>query len=169
MILVDWSRLLTEADGYETRPPVEEDELAAYPELPPQLRKLYLVSDGVFNRYGQWFLVWPLAELAARNELSRAEPAAGEEPSRAEPAAGEEPSRAEPAAGEEPAARKKATKLLAFGDDGTGGRFCVLRDAAPGVFLWDPFLATPRWLANDLGDFWLGWTTGTITTFDQAA
>jgi hypothetical protein len=132
MVLVDWPRLLSTADGYETRPGVTEDELAAHAPLPSQLRKLYLVSDGVFNRPGQWFVIWPLAELAGRNDPGRPE-------------------------------------LLAFGDDGTGGQFCVLRDDAPGVFLWDPFLAAPRWLANDLGDFWLGWTTGTITTFDQAA
>jgi hypothetical protein len=140
MLLTDWYGLLTAADGYELRPAATDETLTAHEQqlqvrLPLQLRKLYLVSDGVFDRHGQWFVVWPLAELAGRNE---------------------------PAWTGEGASRRE---LLAFGDDGMGAHFCVPRDCSPGVFLWQPLAAAPFWLANDVGDFWTGWTTGVITTY----
>ena len=132
MVLTDWHDLLHVADGYLTRPGAVEDDVA---DLPFQLQRLYLVSDGVYDRHGQWFLLWPLSELLRRNELEWADG---------------DPGRCE---------------LLAFGDDGTGAQFCVPRDGGSGVFLWDPLAGSPHWLANDLGDFWAGWTTGAITTY----
>jgi hypothetical protein len=144
MVLTDWHRLLAKSDGYQTRPPATAEDLARHETLlgatlPLQLRKLYLVSDGVFDVRGHWFVIWPLAELPRRNEAEWAVNA---------------PARQE---------------LLAFGDDGTGVPFCVPRDGRAGVFIWNPLAAAPNWLANDAGDFWTGWTTGAITTSPCAA
>jgi SMI1/KNR4 family protein SUKH-1 len=139
MILVDWGSLLGATDDYRAQPGICGDELAAYEQelsasLSFDVRELYLVSDGVFDRNGRRFILWPLLESIRRNtrEWFDAEPGRGE--------------------------------LVAIGDDGTGGRICVPRDGNSGVFLWDPLVAAPRWLANDLGDFWVGWTTRVITT-----
>jgi hypothetical protein len=137
MILTDWHILLTGVDGYQAQPAADPAALGS--QLPPQLEALYLVSDGVFNSEGHWFVVWPLAELSRRNEI------------------------------EWTAGSRCRRELLAFGDDGTGGRFCVPRDGGPGVFLFNPLNPAPRWLANDVGDFWIGWTTGVITTYATAA
>jgi cell wall assembly regulator SMI1 len=140
MILTDWLRLLTRAEGYRVGPGATAEDLARYEEtleatFPTPLRKLYLATDGVYDERGQWFVVWPLDELARRNQLHWAEEGAGRR------------------------------ELLGFGDDGTGAPFCVPRDGAPGVFTWNPVEAAPHWLANDIEDFWTGWTTGAITTF----
>lgn len=139
MVLPDWHRLLTMTDGCQARSAATAETIAIHQGLlrarfPVQLRKLYLASDGVFDQRGRWFVVWPLAELPRRNELDWANDGAGRR------------------------------ELVAFGDDGTGASFCVPRDGQPGVFLWNPLAAAPFWLANDVGDFWLGWTTGAITT-----
>jgi hypothetical protein len=139
MILVDWCDLLRATDGYQARPGVPGEGLATYEKgltasLTLDVRRLYLASDGVVEQYGERFLLWPLTELIRRNVLEWTD--------------------AEPGRDE----------LVALGDDGTGARICVPRDGNAGVFLWDPLTAAPHWLANDLGDFWIGWTTGTITT-----
>jgi hypothetical protein len=31
--------------------------------FPAELREIYLPSDGVFDRSGQWFVIWPLTEI----------------------------------------------------------------------------------------------------------
>jgi hypothetical protein len=139
MVLTDWHRLLTTTEGCQTRPAATAETIAGHLErlqatFPPQLSALYRVSDGVFDQRGQWFFVWPLAEVVRRNEFDWANDGAGRR------------------------------ELVAFGDDGTGASFCVPRDGGAGVFLWSPLAAAPFWLANDVGDFWIGWTTGTITT-----
>jgi hypothetical protein len=139
MVLTDWRVLLTAAAGFQVRPGATAEEIAVIEErldatLPAELRKLYLVSDGVFDERGRWFVVWPLAELARRNELEWAADGAGRR------------------------------ELLGFGDDGVGAPFCVPRDGRSGVFSWNPVDAGPHWLANDIDDFWIGWTTGEITT-----
>jgi hypothetical protein len=140
MILTDWQILLTGAHGYEVQPAAAAHDIAAFPGgLPPQLAALYLVSDGVWARDGHWFVVWPVADLFPRNDHEWNSLGHGRR------------------------------ELLAFGDDGTGGRFCVPRDGGLGVFLFNPLNPAPLWLANDVGDFWLGWTTGTITTYATAA
>lgn len=133
MVLTDWRILLAEGDGYQMRPAATEQDVALHEErlrepLPLQLKNLYLVSNGVYDRAGQWFVVWALPDLAPRNELEWAADAAGRR------------------------------ELLAFGDDGAGARFCVPRDGGPGVFLWSSLVEAPSWLANDVGDFWLGRT-----------
>jgi hypothetical protein len=139
MVLTDWLTLLTVAAGFQAQPAASAEDVALLEErlqcrLPAQLKKLYLVSDGVFDQRGQWFVVWPLAEVVRRNEVEWSEDGAGRR------------------------------ELLGFGDDGIGAPFCVPRDGGAGVFSWNPVDAAPYWLANDVDEFWLGWTTGTITT-----
>ncbi|WP_249998181.1 SMI1/KNR4 family protein [Actinoplanes sp. M2I2] len=131
MVLTDWHRLLKTAEGFQLRPGATEENLAAYEKqleacFPLQLRKLYLVSDGVFDERGRWFVIWPLSELPWRNQHDWGKDGA------------------------------RRCELVAFGDDGTGAPFCVPRDGGPGVFVWDPLTAAPQWLANDVGDFWSG-------------
>ena len=144
MILTDWPSLLTKAAGLQLRPGATPQALDRCAErlqvtFPAQLKQLYLVSDGVYDQRGHWSVIWSLADLAELNERQWAEGG---------------PQRQE---------------LLAFGDDGTGIPFCVSRDGGSSVFSWNPIEARPRWLANDLGDFWAGWTTGEITTYFAAA
>ena len=43
-----------------------EAELGAT--FPGEIRSLYLTSDGVFDEPGQWFVIWPVAELISRNQ-----------------------------------------------------------------------------------------------------
>jgi len=139
MVLTDWHRLLTMADGFQLQPAATEETVALQQErlraqFPFQLSRLYLESDGVFDQRGQWFVIWPLAELPRRNRFEWAR---------------------------DGIARRD---LVAFGDDGTGASFCVPRDGGSGVFIWNPLTGAPYWLANDIGDFWIGWTTRAITT-----
>ncbi len=139
MVLTDWSRLLGMTDGYQAQEAATEENLARHEEklnasFPGQLAKLYLVSDGVFDVRGRWFVIWPLTQLRRRNEFEWARGGPGRR------------------------------DLLGFGDDGTGVTFCVPRNGGSGVFVWHPLITAPSWLANDVGDFWAGWTTGTITT-----
>ncbi len=88
--------------------------------FPGDLRALYLTSDGVFDEPGQWFVIWPLAEVVARNQAAWA----GQSPTR--------------------------RRLLAFGDDGTGAPFCLPAGKGPEVFFWDPVLDEATRLAHDL-------------------
>lgn len=140
MVLTEWGNLLTKTAGFLARPGATAPELARCEErlrttLPGALKELYLVSDGVYDQRGQYFVVWPLDELVRRNEQQWAEGDAGRR------------------------------ELLAFGDDGTGIPFCVPREGEAYVFSWNPVETRARWLANDLGDFWAGWTSGEITTY----
>jgi hypothetical protein len=139
MFVTDLRAVLTSTAGYQMQPGATAEGLALVEKrleatLPAQLRKLYQVSDGVFDKRGQWFVVWPLAELVRRNELDWAADGIGRR------------------------------ELLGFGDDGIGAPFCVPRDGGSGVFTWNPVDATPYWLANDIDEFWIGWTTGAINT-----
>jgi hypothetical protein len=62
---------------------------------------LYLASDGVFDRVGQWCVIWPLSEIVTRNLQAWAlEDVPGRQ------------------------------ALVGFGDDGTGAPFCVPRDGS---------------------------------------
>jgi hypothetical protein len=104
---VDWTAVLRADDGSRMRDPAGASAISAAESalgvvFPGDLRALYLVSDGVFDEPGQWFIIWPLAEVVARNQAARA----GESTTR--------------------------LRLLAFGDDGTGAPFCVPVGAEPG-------------------------------------
>jgi cell wall assembly regulator SMI1 len=131
--------VLGKDDGSELRPAVSDSEVRRAESLltavfPADLRGLYLVSDGVFDKPGQWFVVWPLAEVIERNQAAWAQA---------------------------DAARRQ---LLGFGDDGTGAPFCVPRDGGIGVFTWSTIDGQASRLADTVAQFWSGWCQGTITT-----
>ncbi|WP_196073137.1 SMI1/KNR4 family protein [Nakamurella alba] len=67
--------------------------------LPDELRQLYLASNGVFEKRGEWFVVWPLASVVERNTFDWDLYPDDEE----------------------------RADLVGFGDDGTGAPFCVRR------------------------------------------
>jgi hypothetical protein len=55
-------------DGNEGGQPANPRQIDAAEEqlgscLPRALRDLYLTSDGIFDRTGQWWVIWPLASL----------------------------------------------------------------------------------------------------------
>jgi SMI1 / KNR4 family (SUKH-1) len=134
---VDWTAVLRADDGCRMPEPggasaISAAESALGVTFPGDLRALYLVSDGVFDEPGQWFVIWPLAEVVACNQAAWA----GESATR--------------------------RRLLAFGDDGTGAPFCLPADGEPGVLFWDPVLDEAIYLAHDLRSFWAAWTTGSL-------
>jgi len=101
--------------------------------FPDDLREMYLVSDGVFDRAGQWFVIWPVSEVVTRNRLAWSVEGS-------------------------PARRG----LVGFGDDGTGAPFCVRRDGGGGVFAWSVIGGEATLLAGTVAGFWSGWVTGTL-------
>ncbi|WIN00123.1 SMI1/KNR4 family protein [Actinoplanes oblitus] len=109
----DWGALLPHEEHIKLQRPASHDDLARVETslkaaLPAELRALYLVSNGVFNEAGQWFVVWPLAEVIERNQSSWD-------------------------GWEKQSVDRR--QLLGFGDDGTGDPFCVPRDGSTGVFV----------------------------------
>jgi fermentation-respiration switch protein FrsA (DUF1100 family) len=136
--VIDWRQLLGADDGYELRPGATADvvavaEAALGVVFPDDLREVYLASDGVFDRPGQWFVIWPLSEVVTRNRQAWAQ-------------------------GDSPARRG----LVGFGDDGTGAPFCVRRDAGGGVFAWSAIGGEATLLAGTVAGFWSGWVAGTL-------
>jgi hypothetical protein len=137
-VAIDWKRLLTAEDHYQLRPGASAGEVAAVEAtleaaFPAELSDVYRVSDGVFDVTGQWFVIWPLAEVIARNQDAWSEE--GSSPRRA---------------------------LVGFGDDGTGEPFCVPRDGATGIFAWSPVAGEAILLADNVAEFWSGWVAGTL-------
>jgi hypothetical protein len=138
LLVIDWRAVLADNDGNElqraaSEAEVEQAEASLDANFPAELRALYLTTDGVFDKPGQWFVVWPLAEVVARNRLAWA----GESTVR--------------------------QGLVGFGDDGTGTPFCVPRNGGGGVFTWNPIDAHARRLADTVEQFWSGWSSGLIT------
>lgn len=137
-MVTDWKQLLTSEDGYQLRPCASAGEAAAAEAaltatFPADLTNVYQVSDGVFDTSGQWFVIWPLAEVVTRNQDAWSREASS-------------PRRA----------------LVGFGDDGTGTPFCVPRDGGAGVFAWSPILGEAAKLADTVAGFWSGWVAGTL-------
>jgi SMI1/KNR4 family protein SUKH-1 len=136
--VTEWRQLLSAHDGYELRPGATGDEVVAAEAVlgamfPAQLREIYLVTNGVFDRPGQWFVIWPLPEVAARNREAWS-------------------------LTDSPVRRG----LVGFGDDGTGAPFCVLRDGGDGVFAWSMVGGEATLLAETVAGFWSKWTAGTL-------
>jgi hypothetical protein len=136
--VIDWRQLLSADDGYEQCPGAAAGEIAAVEAaleavFPADLRQVYLASDGVFDRPGQWFVIWPLSEIVTRNREAWSH---GGSPGRRE--------------------------LVGFGDDGTGTPFCVPRDGGGGVFAWSAIDGEATLLAGSVARFWSGWVTGTL-------
>jgi cell wall assembly regulator SMI1 len=137
--VIDWRALLAAGDGMEMPPAasaadVTATEAALGTALPIELRELYAVTNGVFDTVGQWFVVWQLAEVVARNRTAWAV---------------------------ESTAR---SGLIGFGDDGTGAAFCIPTDGSGGVFVWNPIDSSAERLAETVEAFWLTWIAGEITT-----
>jgi hypothetical protein len=133
-----WRQLLSVDDACELCPAATTDEVTAAEAalaavLPADLRQLYLVTNGVFDRSGQWFVIWPLPEVVTRN---REEWLQDSSPARRE--------------------------LVGFGDDGTGAPFCVRRDGGSSVFAWSAIEGKPTLLARSVADFWSGWAADTL-------
>ena len=136
--MIDWQQLLGAVDGYQLRPgagagKVAAAEAALEAVFPADLRELYLVSDGVFDAPGQWFVIWPLAEVVTRNRDAWSREGG-------------------------PARRA----LVGFGDDGAGAPFCVPRDGGGGVFAWSAIGGEAALLADTVAGFWSGWIADTL-------
>jgi hypothetical protein len=101
--------------------------------FPAQLREVYLASNGVFDRSGQWFVIWPLPDVVTRNR--QAWSLAGSRARRG---------------------------LVGFGDDGTGVPFCVRCDGGGAVFAWSAIDGVATLLAATVAGFWSGWVAGTL-------
>jgi hypothetical protein len=70
-----WPALL-QREGYELQPHVRLEALDAAERvlgvrLPGELRSLYMASDGVFDKVGQWFVIWPVGMVAEQNRYLR--------------------------------------------------------------------------------------------------
>lgn len=70
-----WNETLRLDDRYELRADVSSAELSETESIleaafPQDLRELYLFTDGIFDPAGQWFILWPLVEVVARNRQS---------------------------------------------------------------------------------------------------
>ena len=77
VLMPDWDELL-QRDSYKRAPGATDDQLDAAEQalalmFPAELRSLYLVSDGVVDAAGQWFVIWPLDMLIAENLRRRSD------------------------------------------------------------------------------------------------
>jgi hypothetical protein len=138
--LAYWRRLLAADGEYELSPGVTADELAGVEAIldalfPAALRQAYLASDGALLRDGQYYPLWPLAEVLRRNRDDWSWDD-----------------------------RKERHELVGFGDNGTGEPFCVDRVGSDTVYHWGPIGGEVTPLAGTLAEFWAGWNAGTITT-----
>jgi hypothetical protein len=124
-LAVDTYRLIDPPDSAT----VERAESDLGLPLPTELRELYRECDGIFDVAGQWFVVWPLAAVVARNKEAWA------------------------------AQGVDRRALLAFGDDGTGDPFCVLCDGSRTVVIWSEIEHTATHLADGIEPFWSAWTS----------
>lgn len=132
-----WSAVLGAADGCRLCAPATPSRLGdAEAELgvtcPGEFRSLYLTSDGVFDEPGQWFVIWPVAELVSRKQAAWA------------------------------TGSSTRRGLLAFGDDGTGAPFCISPGEGPDVFFWDPISDEATYLAPSRTSFWNLWIEGSL-------
>ena len=131
--------LLSADDGLRLRPSALADDLGACEAelgspFPQELRSLYLASDGVWDEPGQWFVIWPLAEVVERNRLAHDV---------------EGPNRRE---------------WIGFGDDGTGRQFCVDRQGGNAVYDWSSIDQAATRLAEGVAEFWAAWVAGSLRT-----
>ncbi|MFH5210547.1 SMI1/KNR4 family protein [Antrihabitans sp. NCIMB 15449] len=136
MASTDWAVVL-KADGCRLQPDASIEEIRAVETalgvaLPIDLASLYRTSDGVFDEPGQWFVIWPIEEVLARNR----------------------------AAWEIDVPERR--ELVGFADDGTGAPFCVRGNGEEHVVGWSPIDGAGRVVAQTVAEFWSGWTSGTL-------
>lgn len=143
MTVLRWRERFESDDGLELRQPATDEalstaEVALKARFPAELRELYRVSDGVFDRPGQWLVVWPLAHVVDRNQFDWSE-----------------------------ADARDADRLtfVGFGDDGTGTAFCVPRDGGNGVFVWAPLDHEAIRLADSVTEFWARWQANSLPQY----
>jgi hypothetical protein len=103
--------------------------------LPSDLRALLRRSNGLLDKAGQWYFVWPLERIVANSLALRDQTVSG-----------------------------FPVDLVAFGDSGTGDPFCIAMSREERVCRWSPIEAQVQMLADDLETFIVGWLTGRITT-----
>ena len=133
----EWGALLSTDDGLRLQAHAGADDLTACERalgsrLPQQLRNLYLASDGVWDEPGQWFVIWPLSEVVARNRAANQVEGLGRR------------------------------EWIGFGDDGTGSPFCVDRLGGDAVFHWSSIDQEATRLARDVVEFWTAWLAGSL-------
>jgi hypothetical protein len=138
---VDWAGELGAGD-LELRPGATEHEVRGAERMlstafSSELCALYEVTDGVFDAAGQWFVVWPLTAVVARNREARLDADLGSE----------------------------RRQLVGFGDDGTGAPYCVRRDGSPQVFVWSPIADEVVMLAPSPADFWRRRSTRSLPAY----
>lgn len=126
-------------DGYQLQPGASADEIrdaaaALGTALPHELVSLYRVSNGVFDGPGQWFVIWRLVDVVARNRQAWAL---------------------------EGLVRQG---LVGFADDGTGAPFCVSCAGGNEVLAWSPIDGVGVVVAESIEEFWANWTRGTLTS-----
>jgi hypothetical protein len=163
---MSWRELLTAAYAHRPHPPgmsgrpeffsaaspadIAAVETALNATLPTSLSSLLQDTDGVMDMLaidgGDWFesmwLIWPAAELLARNRALRAEQA-------------------------ERSSQQDFSVLVCFADAGTDGILFAFPITAgvcqPEVLVWHPLRDTLTPLAPSLEDFLHGWLTGMIS------
>ena len=139
---LDWRSRFVADDGLEVQPPAGEDDVRAAEAalavmFPTELRELYRVSNGVFDGPGQWFVVWPLADVVAHNRADWSD-AVGD---------------------------SQRLQLVGFGDDGAGAPFCVSRSGRAGVFVWSALDDEAVLLADTLVEFWTRWQADSLPRY----
>jgi hypothetical protein len=137
----DWRQMLNDGDRYQLCPGAAGDEIAAAEAaleavFPAELRAIYTASNGVLDRPGEFFVIWRLPEVVARNQD---EWGLDDGPFR--------------------------RRLVGFGNDGSGAPFCVPRDGGAGVFAWSATTGGATRLGRSLTAFWSGWLAGTLPPY----
>jgi hypothetical protein len=133
----DWTAILSADAGARLQFGASIDDLHVCEStlgapLPSDLRRLYLASNGVWDEPGQWFVIWPLADIAQRNRLANELEGPGR------------------------------SRWIGFGDDGTGSPFCVARRGGAAVYYWSPIDHSATLLASGVAEFWAAWVAGTL-------
>jgi hypothetical protein len=132
----DWTALLAlhgvrcqQAAAIEA---LEDCEAALGTTLPPALRDLQALSDGLWDEPGEWFVIWPLRDVVQRNRTAwHVEGAQRQE-------------------------------WGGFGDDGTADPFCFRRAGGNAVYYWSPIEQEATLLADDAASFWTALISSTL-------
>ncbi|MEU4675160.1 SMI1/KNR4 family protein [Amycolatopsis sp. NPDC023774] len=137
-----WRERFLSDDGVVLQAPAAAVDLAAAETaldatLPEALRELYLVTDGVFDGPGQWFVVWPLSDVVERNRADWSSSVQG----------------------------TARVDLVGFGDDGAGAPFCVPRAGGSGVFVWSAIDAAATRLADTVEEFYARWQASSLPPY----
>jgi hypothetical protein len=133
----DWPTLVALDDGVKPQPAASEAaisdcESALGATMPSDLRALFRYSDGLWDDPGQWFVVWPLVDVLARNQAAYESEVPGRR------------------------------GWIGFGDDGTGNPFCFNRLGGDDVHYWSGTEGWATPLADRASSFWTRWVADTL-------